>query len=54
MSGGGRGVVRVVVLARCLPPPHLASPLKGGRDELGKGRGMVNWGWYERWRQRWV
>ena len=38
MSGGAGSVP---------PTPHLASPLKGGRDELGKGRdwdGGVDWG----------
>ena len=33
--GVGGGSVR--------PTPHLASPLEGGRDELGKGWCLVGW-----------
>ena len=58
VSSGDRGTVWAVVWyewwcgmgggAGSVPPtPHLASPLKGGRDELGKGRdwgGGVDWG----------
>ena len=42
-TGGGVGSVR--------PTPHLASPLEGGRDELGKGSGGCLGG---RWEVVWV
>ena len=45
-DGGGVGAIgvgawgaRELVVARGRPTPHLASPLEGGRDELGKGEG---------------
>ena len=41
LRGSGRGALWVRQLTLCLlgtPTPHLTSPLRGGRDELGKGR----------------
>ena len=55
MTEGSRGVTEVWMrLGGCglrlgrwwtlgTPTPHLASPLKGGRDELGKGWVLGGW-----------
>ena len=43
---GDRGVKRPVVVVCGVPPPHLTSPLKGGRDELGKGEVGAGVGWF--------
>ena len=37
MTGEGRECGQGLVRGSGRPTPHLASPLKGGRDELGKG-----------------